>query len=240
MAKETTTLAPPYWSLAGLALGARLILALLPGMIAFGIAVGSAGAAKGLSLAESLLMNALVFAGLSQLVALEVWPQHMDAAAIAALALVAAIVNARMLLLGAGLRPWLGALPAWQTYPTLHLLTDPGWIVAMRYRSEGGADASILLGGGLLIFVVWMTAMTIGYLLGALVADPRAAALDLVMPIFFAAMLVPLWRGAGHALPWLVAGVVALAVHYLVGGWWYVMAGAVAGSVAGGFVGDDD
>jgi hypothetical protein len=72
----------------------------------------------------------------------------MTASAIAGLALIAATVNARMLLLGAGLRPWLGPLPAWQVYPALHLLTDPGWIVAMRDRADGGSDAAVLVGGG--------------------------------------------------------------------------------------------
>jgi predicted branched-subunit amino acid permease len=85
-----------------------------------------------------------------------------------------------------------------------------------------------------------MAATTAGYLLGALVPDPRAVALDLVMPIFFAAMLVPLWRGATRAIPWVVAGAVALAAYYLVGGWWYVIAGALAGSVVGGFVDERD
>jgi len=230
----------PYWSVDGLAVGARMVLTLAPGMIAFGIAVGSAEAAKGLSFIESVLMNVLVYAGASQMVALEIWPEQMTLAAIPALALVAATVNARMLLLGAGLRPWLGQLPAWQSYPMLHLLTDPGWIVAMRYRSEGGSDASILLGGSLLILSVWMASTTVGYSVGSLVSDPRAIALDLVMPIFFAAMLVPLWRGKRRAIPWIVAGAVALFVNYLVGGWWYVIAGALAGSIAGGFVDDGD
>jgi predicted branched-subunit amino acid permease len=209
-------------------------------MIAFAIAIGGTAADKGLSFLESMLMNVLVYAGASQMVALGVWPEQMNASAIAGLALIAATVNARMLLLGAGLRPWFGSLPAWQTYPSLHLLTDPGWIVAMRYRSEGGSDAAVLFGGSLVIFAVWMAATTAGYLLGALVPDPRAVALDLVMPIFFAAMLVPLWRGATRAIPWVVAGAVALAAYYLVGGWWYVIAGALAGSVVGGFVDERD
>lgn len=229
----------PYWSFDGLALGARMAAPLLPGMIAFGVAVGSTAAAKGLTLVETLAMNTLVYAGLSQMVAMEVWPADMTAGAIAGLALVVATVNARMLLLGAGLRPWLGRLPAWQVYPTLHLLTDPGWIVAMRYRAEGGADAGILLGGGILFFVFWLAATSGGYLAGALVPDPRAIALDLVMPVFFAAMLIPLWRGAKRALAWGLAGAVALAVNYLVEGWWYVIAGSLAGIVAGGFIDDD-
>jgi predicted branched-subunit amino acid permease len=235
---QATESPAPYWSFGGLAVGARMVLALMPGVIAFGVAVGSAAAAKGFTLVESLLLNALVYAVLSQMVELEVWPQQMTFGALAGLALLAATVNARMLLLGAGLRPWFGALPAWQTYPLLHFLTEPGWIVAMRYRSEGGADMSIFLGGALVILAFWMGASTAGYLLGALVPNAQAIGLDLVMPVFFVAMLVTLWRGATGAIPWIVAGVVALVVDYLVGGWWYVVAGGLAGSLAGGFVDD--
>ena len=34
-----------------------------------------------------------------------------------------------------------------------------------------------------------------GYLLGAFIADPKRFGFDLMLPIFFAAMFVPLWRG---------------------------------------------
>jgi predicted branched-subunit amino acid permease len=71
-----------------------------------------------------------------------------------------------------------------------------------------------------------------------LVPDARAVALDLVMPVFFAAMLVPLWRGATRAIPWVVAGVVALLVHQFVAGWWYVLAGSLAGIITAGFIDD--
>ncbi len=110
----------------------------------------------------------------------------------------------------------------------------------MRYRSDGGADASVFLGGALLILVVWVASTATGHLLGALVSNPRAIGLDLVMPVYFAAMLVPLWRGSTRAIPWVVAGAVALIVYYLAGGWWYVVAGGLAGSIAGGFVDDAD
>jgi predicted branched-subunit amino acid permease len=139
-----------------------------------------------------------------------------------------------MLLIGASLRPWLGPLPSWQAYPMLHLSTDPGWLIAMRYRAEGGNDAAVFLGAGLLVWAVWMAATTVGYLMGALVSDPRRIGLDLVMPIFFAAMLVPLWRGGRRALAWGVAGAVALLTEHFVSGWWFVVTGAVAGSLAEG------
>ena len=232
---EATAAGKPSWSLAGLRLGALLSLPVLPGMIVFGIAVGATAARKGFSLLDSILMNVLVYGGASQMVAMEVWPERITLASLAALALLTATVNARMLLIGASLRPWLGPLPSWQSYPMLHLSTDPGWLIAMRYRADGGNDAAVFLGSDLLVWTAWLGATTAGYLLGALVADPRRIGLDLVMPIFFAAMLIPLWRGGRRAMAWGVAGAVALATQQLVPGWWFVIAGALAGSIAEGF-----
>jgi predicted branched-subunit amino acid permease len=226
-----TVSSPPRWSFAGCMLGVRLSLPLIPGIVAFAIAIGTTAARKGFTLADSILMNGLVYAGASQMVALEIWPDRITVAALAGLALLTATVNARMLLMGAALRPWLAPLPSWQVYPTLHLLTDPGWLIAMRYRSEGGSDIGILLGGGIFVWIVWVAATTGGYLVGAVVANPRAWGLDLVMPIFFGIMLIPLWQGRRRGLAWIVAGVVAVAVQRLLPGWWFIIAGAVAGSL---------
>jgi predicted branched-subunit amino acid permease len=145
-----------------------------------------------------------------------------------------------MLLMSAALHPWLGAASPWRVYPTLHVLTDPSWLIAMRYRAGGGSDAGVFLGSSVLLALAWLAATSIGYIGGTLIADPRRFGIDLVMPIFFAAMLIPLWRGSRHAVPWIVAGVVAVAVHQFVGGWWFIVAGAVAGSVVGGIIDDAD
>lgn len=225
----------PQWSWTGLALGARLALPAMPGMIAFAIAVGATSARKGFTLVDTILMNGLVYAGASQMVAMDLWPERISFAAVVSLALVTATINARMLLMGATLQPWLGALPVWQVYPMLHTITDPGWLIAMRYRAQGGNDAAIVLGGGLFIWALWLIFTSCGYLLGALVSDPRKIGLDLVMPIFFAAMLIPLWRGRRRAIGWLVAGGVALAVEHVMHGWWFIVAGALAGALVEGF-----
>ena len=225
----------PHWTTQGLRLGVTSVVPVMPGMFAFAVAVGATSARKGISLADTVLMNLSVFAGASQLVALEAWPDRISLAALAALALITATVNARMLLMGASLQPWLGSLPAWQTYPVLHLITDPGWLVAMRYRAEGGSDAAVLLGGSLALWFGWNASAVAGFLLGSQIADPRAIGLDLVMPIFFGSMLVPLWRGSRRALAWIVAGAVALVTQQLVAGWWFVVTGAIAGAVVEGW-----
>ena len=232
----------PTWSRDGFALGVKLVLPILPGMIAFALACGAVSVRKGLSFIDTLLMNGLVYAGASQMIAIEIWPDQLTLASVAALAAITATINARMLLMGASLQPWLAPLPPWQVYPVLHLTTDPGWLVAMRYRAEGGRDAGVFLGGGVAIFVLWMVATSAGYLLGVLISDPRAVGLDLVMPIFFAAMLIPLWQSAPRryrrGFGWIVAGAVALAFERLFHGWWFIIAGAIAGAVAEGFAED--
>jgi predicted branched-subunit amino acid permease len=231
---------PPSWSLPGFRLGLRLALPVMPGMVAFGLAVGATTAQKGFSFIDHMLMNVFVYAGMSQVVAMEVWPQQITVAALAGLALLCVTINARLLLMTAALHPWLGKMPSWQIYPMLHLLVDPGWLTAMRYRAEGGSDAAMFFGNAVALFITWESAVAAGYLLGALITDPRQIGLDLVMPVFFAAMLIPLWRGPRNGLSWVVAGAVAVLVQRLVGGWWFIVAGAVAGSVLGGFIDDSE
>lgn len=225
---------PPFWSADGLALGARQAVPAMPVMALFAIAFGAFAAQKGLSFVETTLMSALNFAGAAQFVAADIWTRPMTAAGILALALVTAIVNMRFVLISASLRPWLGGLPARQTYPALAVLTEPGWLIALRYRDEGGGDAATLLGSGLVLWLIWIVATAAGWVVGATVSDPQRYALDLVMPVFFMVILVPLWRGARAAAPWAVAGVVAVAAAHYLPGSWYIMAGAVAGALAGG------
>lgn len=222
----------------------RLGLPVLVPLALFGAAFGTVAAQKGLTLAEAVGMTAVVFAGASQFVAVEMWTEPLGASAVATIVLVTATVNMRFLLMGASLRPWLAGAPAWQSYSGLLLMTDPGWLIALRYRAEGGRDAAVFLGIGAAQWLIWVAAAAPGYLLGTLVAEPARLGLDLIMPTFFAAMLVPLWRamhGArfGRALPWAVAGVVGLAVAALVPGWWFIVAGALAGSIAAGLRGGD-
>jgi 4-azaleucine resistance transporter AzlC len=225
---------PPYWSADGLALGARQAVPAMPVMALFAIAFGAFAAQKGLTFAEATLMSALNFAGAAQFVAAEIWTRPMTGTVILALALVTGIVNMRFVLISASLRPWLGGMPARQIYPALAFLTEPGWLIALRYRAEGGGNVATIAGSGLAFWVIWVAGTAGGWMIGATVSDPQRYGLDLVMPVFFAVILVPLWRGARAAVPWAVAGAAAVAASLYLPGSWYIMVGAVAGAIAGG------
>ncbi len=223
----------PHFSRAGLRHGVRAALPAFPGFIMFAIAFGTAAAQKGLSLGETLGLSAFVYAGASQMVGLEIWQQVWSPTTLLTIVTVTAVVNARMILLGATLQPWLKDEPLARTALNLFLLTEAGWLIGTRYHNQGGRDVGVLLGCALILWLVWLLATLTGYFAGALVPEPRRFGLDLVMPIFFGVMLVPLWKGAKSALPWLVAGLVSLIVNALVPGYAFIIAGALAGVVAG-------
>jgi predicted branched-subunit amino acid permease len=230
---------PPRWTFAGFRAGVIGMLPLLPGLMAFGMAFGTVAARKGFTITETVVMNATVYAGMAQMIVLESWPEKLTLSAIAAVSLITAMVCMRFLLIGASLRPWLGGEPAARVYPTLYLLTEPNWIRTLRYRAEGGSDPAFLLGSGVIVWVAWVIAPLPGYWLGTAVADPSRFGLDLIMPAFFTAMLVPLWRGRRRAIGWVVAGVVALITDMTIGGVWFVFTGSVAGAIAGGLLADE-
>jgi predicted branched-subunit amino acid permease len=175
---------PPRWTLHGFRLGAMAVLPLLPGVVAFGVAFGTVAARKGFTLIDAFVMSATVCAGMAQLVVLQSFPAKLTLTAIAGMALITAVVCMRFLVIGASLRPWLGGLPAGKVYPALFVLTEPNWIMSMRYRAEGGSDAAFTFfaGSGVMVWAVWVLATAPGYWLGTSVGIPgrfgaRAAAL---------------------------------------------------------------
>ena len=87
-------------------------------------------------------------------------------------------------------------------------------------------------------WLVWSLAVMPGYFLGSLVSDPKLWGLDVIMPAFFVALLVPLWKGRRQTVSWAIAGGVAIATWYLVGGYWGILTGAVSGAIAGAFLDD--
>src|SRR5262245_53492457 len=129
------------WS--GFILGMRLGLPVAPGIMAFGLVVGAAAARQGLTFVQSLAMNFFVCSGIAQLVALEIWPVVVTWAAVLTVAVLAAVVGARLFLMSVAMRPWLGQRPAWQAYSALFFLTDSILLIAMRFLPAVGKDVAL-------------------------------------------------------------------------------------------------
>lgn len=223
----------PHWTFAAFREGVVATLPLMPGLFAFGMAFGTVAARKGFTLIEAETMSAVVFAGVAQIIVVDSWPQQFTAATIFAAAAATFVICSRFLLIGASMRPLLGKLPASQVYPFLHFLVEPPWVLAIRYQRGGGSDPGFVIGSAATCWVIWVISTAPGYWLGSAV-DPYRFGLDMVMPAFFTAMLVALWQGRRRSIGWIVAGVVAVAADMMLGGFWYVILGALAGSIVGG------
>ncbi len=229
----------PTWSLDGIRAGAAIMVPALPGVAVFGAAFGALAAQKGLTTFETMLMSGVVFAGVSQIVSMEIWSPAMSPLLIATIAFTTLVINLRMLLMGASMRPWLATAPPAQVFPSLYILTDSNWVAALRYRREGGSDVGYLFGGGLIIWLVFVPATGIGQVFGSLLANPKAFGIDLILPLYFVALLAPMFESLRRSLPWAIAGAVAVVVQHFVPGFWYIIAGTLAGAIAGGFFGDE-
>jgi predicted branched-subunit amino acid permease len=229
---------PTRWTAAGFRHGLRLGLPVTPGIIAFGLIVGAVAERQGFSFIHHLALTVLVYSGIAQLVMLELWPKLIDLGTVATFSALTAVIGSRMFLMSVSMRPWFGKLPAWQSYPGLFLLTDASWLIAMRYQGEGGRDPAAYYGAAIIITLGWFGGTAAGYFLGALVGEPKKYGLDLVLPVFFVAMLIPLWSGARRAIGWGVAGIIAVAAEQVLPGYWFVIVGAVSGALVGGFLDD--
>jgi predicted branched-subunit amino acid permease len=232
MSEADNSDAPVVFTTAGFRRGVRQMAPLILGIVPFGLVCGITGQGAGLSLAEITLMSTIVYAGASQLVALAVWAHPPDLLTVTFAALV---VNLRLALMGPVLAPWLHRFRGWRVWLSLFLMADHNWALSVREMNAGYRDAAYLLGGGSAMFVTWVITTVAGHVLGAQLHLPPGH------PLFFAALgafvsiLAQMWRGAADLLPWMVAaGVSILVAQVLPGTFWYIVAGALAGSIAGG------
>lgn len=228
--KTDTTSAVFTWD--GIRRGAHRCMPL--GFASFfgGMGFGILASDIGLGLVQAMGMSALVFAGASQMVAMDVWTFPP---AVIGLAMAAFAINIRHVVMGAALRPWLKTLPLLRSHAALLMMTDANWAQAMADRRKGEVDAAILVGSGLVMWLGWVTGTGVGQLAGSLIGDPKTFGIDMIVPAFFALTLPALWPGVRRVHPWIVAAIVAALVHLVLpDGTWHVVVGGLVGAAVGG------
>lgn len=201
----------------------------LPVVIAsapFGMLFGMIAVQNGLSIGEATLMSAMVFAGASQLVGLEMFGQKI-APWLIVLSIFA--VNFRHVLysaaIGRRLRPWTRI----QRIVGFFFLTDAQYAYGEKQAVAGRLTFSWYMGYALALYTFWVGESALGAAFGNLIPNPYALGIDFMLPIYFLGMVMdfrkrPLW------LPVVSASAAASVVgYYLVGSPWHVSIGAVAG-----------
>lgn len=201
------------------------------GMIPFGLVTGLLAARQGLSLFEALLMSGLVYAGSSQVVALETWNAT---APVLGAATAAFIVNLRFALMAPVTASWLRATPARWRWLSVATLVDHSFALSVTEMRQGRNDAAFLPGAAFALWTWWVASTAAGHLAAGLLAIPRDHPLFFAAPAAFIAILVPMWRGArSDAMPWLCGGAAALLTAQVLPGAWHIAAGGIFGASMG-------
>jgi predicted branched-subunit amino acid permease len=149
--------------------------------------------------------------------------------------LAAFVVNLRLALMGPVLAPWLSQVTGWRLWGGLFMVSDQNWALSVREMNNGGRDVGYLMGGGIAMWSSWTASTVVGQLVGAFVRPAPGHPLFFAALAAFVCMLTGMWRGRGDLVPWAVATCVSIGVAQLLPGtFWYIVAGALAGSITGG------
>ena len=216
------------WS--GTLTGARQMASIAIFAVPFGLAFGAAALEAGIGRDAATAMSALVFAGAAQFAALEFWVRPLD---LAALLLVVFAVNARHILMGASLYPWMRHLPWGRRHLAACMISDANWAYAMEAYRRGERDLGLLVGSGLLMWLCWTLGTAAGAALGEAIAEPKRFGLDAVMVTFFACLLAGMSRRDVVLWPWVSAAAAALAATWFLPAGWHVLTGGLVGGLVG-------
>lgn len=200
-------------------------------VLVFGAAFGLAATQHGLHAGWAVAMSALVFAGAAQFAVLDLWGSQVP---VLPLVLTVFAINARHLLMGATLYPWLRPLSARRRYGVMVLASDANWAMALQAFGRGQPGFGQLLGGGLALWLFWVLGTWLGTQVGDLIADARRWGLDMVMGCFLLAMAV---GGQAKNLRLLAIWAVAAGASLAAWRWLPENSHVVVGAMAGGLLG---
>lgn len=210
--------------------GFKTLLPLSLFVTVFGIAFGLAASQGGLGDTATVLMSTLVFAGASQFAALELWGPEVP---LFTLLVTVFAINARHLLMGATLYPWLEPLSPGRRYAIMLVASDANWAMAIQAFARDRPGLGLLLGGGIALWSFWVLGTWLGLRVGGAVSDPASLGLDMVMGCFLLAMVLSGEKNLRMLMIWTVAAGASLLAFYFLPENSHVVVGAIAGGLAG-------
>ncbi len=203
-------------------------------VVVFALAFGLTAAQTGLDQTSTLAMSALVFAGASQFASLELWGTQVP---IFTLMATVFAINARHLLMGATLYPWLAQLPPGKRYAAMLLATDANWAMSLQAFSCDKPGFGILIGGGLSLWLSWVLGSWLGIHFGHAISDPYSLGIDMVLGCFLLAMVLGSEKNIRTFVIWTIAAVSSLLAYRFLPENSHVIVGALAGGLAGACMG---
>lgn len=189
--------------------GARDGVPVVLGTAPYGLIMGVAASSAGFTPSQAAALSAAVFAGLSQLTAVDLFSQGSSVAVIVATALV---INVRFVMYSASIAPHFDRLgTAWRWLCPFFLI-GPVYAIALS-AFEGDRPAHYgwyFLGLALPSWGVWVAGTLVGMAAGARI--PGEWQLDFAVPLVFIAIVVQFVEDRATVAAALVGGATAVTV----------------------------
>lgn len=201
---------------------------MLVGAAPFGVIFGTLAIASGIPVWATLALSAVVFAGSSQFVAVNLIGSGV---ALPVIWLTTFVVNSRHALYSATLLPYARHLPSRWRWALAFFLTDETFAVVenqLRQHTGERDGAWYWLGSSLAMYFNWQAWTLVGVLVGTQIPAVGELGLDFAMAATFAAIVAPQLRSRPALLAAVTAGSVALVFRDLP-----FKAGLILAAVAG-------
>jgi predicted branched-subunit amino acid permease len=189
--------------------GARAILPMALGVVPFGVAIGAAIQEAGIDRLAAWAGSFLLLSGSAHLTMVELLGK--GAAPVVAVA-AALMINARLLMYGAGLAPWFPSATKKQRLLLAIPLIDQLYLTAVARFEHADLDEHdrrrFWFGAAFTLCGIWVVAQTVGLFAGSNV--PRGAGLHAAAPLALVGLLATAARGRPAVTTAVVAGTVAV------------------------------
>ena len=190
------------------AAGARAMVPWLAGVTPFGLVIGVSAAQADIPTFAGWLTGPAIYAGSSQVAAIEM----LDAGtAPAVIVITALVINLRLILYSGAIAAHWRETPRWWRAMAAYLLIDPSFAVGIdRYQRPGNRAGAhrYYLGGAITLWLTWLLAIGVGATLGTQL--PAALHLEFVIPLYLVGELVPKLADRATRRAILTAAVVAV------------------------------
>lgn len=206
--------------------GARAVAPVLIGVLPFALIAGVVAVRLGLSPLAASGLSVLIFAGASQLAAIQL---IHDGAPLFIILVTVFFINLRFTMYSASIAPHFRGARARTKAMLGYLLTDQAYVLGLygfSDRPELIRRIVFYLGVALPLWLCWQTATVVGAIAGSRL--PESWGLEFGIPLTFMAMIVPSITDKATVAAALVGGVVAVAGHALP---WNL--GLILGALAG-------
>lgn len=203
----------------------------------FGMLYGATSVSSGLPLEKAVLSSALILAGASQFVFLDLYGQKVPVWSI----LIAVFaINFRHILYSASLGRRMELFSGTKKAFAFFFLSDPVFGAGEARADRQKLRPSYYFGYAVPQYCTWVTSTLIGGLFGKLITDPEALGMDMLLSIYFLSLLMGFRSRPNWLTTVLASGIASVLIYQYIGSPWHITLGAAVGILLAAAIGKSD